>query len=230
MAPFTTVGVAAATTPSIVGTFFSHYLAKRRRKKAVRKNGVEDPNLELAYDEGIQTVKAFLAFSAKNTLEETQVGAQCIVLPDIPMLMWPNCVRRLPVDPSNRDLRQCKQAFTAMYVPAPTWVRKQIVTVPFQGCIDRAETLLEQQLQSYGSISTQRIGGMQWWKVRGRELEGEWIEMKKDYVKRKASSPEEQKDNERVMLYIHGGRLGCELQCKLASLTGVHRRLLLQLT
>ena len=92
-----------------------------------------------------------------------------------------------------------------MYVPSPTWVRKQTVTIPFQGCIDKAELLLEQQLQSYGPLSAQRIGGMQWWKVRGRELEGEWIEMKKDYVKRKASTPEVQKDQERVMLYVHGG-------------------------
>ena len=98
-----------------------------------------------------------------------------------------------------------EQAFTAMSIPAPTWVRKQTVTIPFKGCIDRAETLLEQQLQSYGPLSTQRIGGMQWWKIRGRELEGEWIEMKKDYIKRKASTPEQQRSQERVMLYVHGG-------------------------
>ena len=71
---FGTVSVGIATTPSVIGTFFSHYLNKRSKKKIARKNGVEDPNLELAYDEGIKTIKAFLEFSSKHTLEETQVG------------------------------------------------------------------------------------------------------------------------------------------------------------
>ena len=70
---FGTASVALNTTPSIVTGFFSHYLGKGKRKKSAKKNGVEDPSLELAYDEGLKTIKAFLAFSAKNTLEELQV-------------------------------------------------------------------------------------------------------------------------------------------------------------
>lgn len=93
------------------------------------------------------------------------------------------------------------QSFTAAHVPSPTWVRVSTVKVPHAGCIDKAETLLERQLKSYGQISLERVGGANWWKCRGRELEGEWIEMKKDYVARQAAlKSNDTSRNERVMV------------------------------
>ena len=171
-----TLAVGAATTPTVIGTFLSHYLSRRKwRKKKATKEEDGDPTAEITYDEGIKVIRSFLAFAAKHTLEETQ-------------------------------------QFTATHVPAPSWVKRTVVTVPQDGCIDKAEELLQRQLESYGPVSMERIGGKHWWKVRGRELQGEWIEMKKDYVKRttapapaqaQGGTPEEK--DERVMLYIHGG-------------------------
>lgn len=172
-----TLQVGANTTPTVIGTLFTHYLQKYSRKKKVKKTGVEDPSLDLVYDEGIKVLRAFLEFAARQSLEETQ-------------------------------------AFTALYVPCPPYVRKQLVNIPQEACIDRAEELLEKQLDSYGPESFKRIGGRRWWKVRGRELEGEWIEMKRDYVKRtnwsRSASTADRERHERVLLYIHGGAYFCE--------------------
>ena len=46
----------------------------------------------------------------------------------------------------------------------------------------RAEDLLSEHLASYGPEGQsggglKLIGGDQWWRIRGRELEGEWIEV-----------------------------------------------------
>lgn len=172
-----TLQVGATAAPAVVATFFKHYAQQYGRKKKAKESGIEDPAVDLMYDEGLKVLRAFLEFSAKHTLEETQ-------------------------------------AFTALYVPCPIYVRKRTVSIPHEGCIDRAEEILEKQLDSYGPESFKRIGGRKWWRVRGRELEGEWIEMKRDYVKRKAeassSSDADRHRNERVMLYIHGGAYFCE--------------------
>lgn len=136
-----TPSVAAATTPTVLLSFFSHYISKRKRLKLALANDTEDPAaMELSYDEGVRVIRRFLEFASKHTLEEIQ-------------------------------------SFTAMHVPCPNWVKKEIVTLPYIGCIDRAEAYLERQLESYGPTSVDRVGGLNWWKVRGRELEGEWIEV-----------------------------------------------------
>lgn len=173
-----TLQVGATTTPTIIRTLFTHYLQKHGRKKKVKKTGVEDPSLDLVYDEGIKVLRAFLEFAAKQTLEETQT-------------------------------------FTALYVPCPHYVRKEVVHIPQEGCIDRAEELLEKQLDSYGPESIKRVGGRRWWKIRGKELEGEWIEMKRDYIKRTkwagSASTADRERYERVLLYVHGGAYFCKL-------------------
>lgn len=52
-----------------------------------------------------------------------------------------------------------------------------------QESITRAEDILERHLASYGREGSsgggiKLIGGRKWWTVRGRELEGEWIEVR----------------------------------------------------
>ncbi|GAA5912516.1 uncharacterized protein JCM6883_005928 [Sporobolomyces salmoneus] len=89
------------------------------------------------------------------------------------------------------------QAFTAAHVPTPSWVYKMVVTIPDYN-IDRAAELLRTALEM-DPRTTELVGGRKWWTMRGRDLTGEWIEMKKDRVKRGASPPE------RVLLYLHGG-------------------------
>lgn len=85
-----------------------------------------------------------------------------------------------------------------------------------QDAITRAEDILERHLASYGREGSsgggiKLIGGRKWWTVRGKELEGEWIEvshptglghvadavsgakltrqMQKDYLRRTATRP-----------------------------------------
>ncbi|GAA5957049.1 hypothetical protein JCM3765_005389 [Sporobolomyces pararoseus] len=89
------------------------------------------------------------------------------------------------------------QAFTAAHVPTPTWVYKSVVTVPDYN-IDRAAELLREALEM-DPRSIGLVGGTKWWTMRGRALTGEWLEMKKDRMKRGAAPPE------RVLLYLHGG-------------------------
>lgn len=174
-----TLQVGAATAPTVFRTLFTHFFQKRSRKKEVDKTGVEDPSLDLVYDEGLEVLRTFLEHTAKHTLEETQI-------------------------------------FTALHVPCPYYVRKEVVQIPQDGCVDRAEEILEKQLDSYGPESIKRVGGRKWWKIRGKELEGEWIEMKRDYIKRtkwtgSASTPNDE-GHERVLLYFHGGAYFCKSQ------------------
>ena len=61
------------------------------------------------------------------------------------------------------------------------WVKRDVVSIP-QGTIGRAETILSKHLSTYGPDGEnggglKLIGGDQWWRIRGRELEGEWIEV-----------------------------------------------------
>ncbi|ORY34887.1 Alpha/Beta hydrolase protein [Naematelia encephala] len=79
------------------------------------------------------------------------------------------------------------QAFTAMTVPVPHWVRRKVMTIP-QDTIERAESIMETHLSTYGTDGggLNLIGGKRWWRVRGRELQGEWVEMQKDYLRRTA--------------------------------------------
>jgi hypothetical protein len=56
-----------------------------------------------------------------------------------------------------------------------------VVRVP-QATIGRAEDILSKHLSTYGPDGEnggglKLIGGDQWWRIRGRELEGEWIEV-----------------------------------------------------
>lgn len=90
------------------------------------------------------------------------------------------------------------QAFTAMHIPSPGWVRRRVENIPDQHILQAAEILTAQ----LGPEGIELVGGQKWWQVRGRYLGGEWIEMQKDYKQRIA---ENKPETERVLLYIHGG-------------------------
>ncbi|KIR34533.1 lipase/esterase [Cryptococcus deuterogattii MMRL2647] len=158
MTGFGTPSVAAAATPTVISTFFSHVLAHRRRKNASKKS-LQDggpgggPEDQLTYEEGLHVVKRFLEFASHHGVEEVQ-------------------------------------AFTAMWVPTPRWVKRDVMTIPDEN-IKEAEIILAKHLSTYGPQGAeggglQLVGGDKWWKVRRRTLEGEWIEMQQDYLKRTA--------------------------------------------
>jgi hypothetical protein len=61
------------------------------------------------------------------------------------------------------------------------WVNRKVVAIP-TSTITRAEDILEKHLGTYGPEGktgggVKLVGGSKWWRVRGRELEGEWIEV-----------------------------------------------------
>ncbi|KAK4703020.1 hypothetical protein P7C70_g3202, partial [Phenoliferia sp. Uapishka_3] len=94
------------------------------------------------------------------------------------------------------------QHFTANHVPSPSWVVKQVVTIPNES-IDEAARLLRIQLEQDPN-GIELIGGRKWWTIRGRDLTAEWIEteipchqMKKDVIKRGPAPPE------RILFYVH---------------------------
>jgi hypothetical protein len=62
------------------------------------------------------------------------------------------------------------------------WVHKIIVQIPDE-TIDEAGSILSKHLDSYGEEPGQGlgiVGGDKWWRVRGKALEGEWIEVSVD--------------------------------------------------
>ena len=84
-------------------------------------------------------------------------------------------------------------------MPSPRWVKVEEVTIP-QKCISEAADALISQLGYHG---IDKVGGEKWWQWRRDDtpLKAEWIEMKRDYAKRKSSGDK----GKRVMLYVHGG-------------------------
>ncbi|CED84591.1 Arylacetamide deacetylase [Phaffia rhodozyma] len=211
--------IAAHTTPVVISTFFKHVLRasgtkkrRRPRKGADSQSGEnleasanpdgkprrvgsdgqpgdggegdsrtlesEAPEHELAYDEGLQIVKAFLKTAKSYSVEELQ-------------------------------------SFTAMHVPNPNWIHLSPAIVP-QSSIDHSTEILQSHFkQVYGESGLKEIGGEKWWQIRGKSLEGEWIEMKKDYLNRtvgkvqkvmgQSEGPLDKSQQDRVILYIHGG-------------------------
>lgn len=72
-----TPAVAVATTPTVISTFFSHVLARRKRRSTSKKSlatggpggGPED---ELSYEEGLKVVRRFLDYASHHGVEEVQ--------------------------------------------------------------------------------------------------------------------------------------------------------------
>ncbi|KAK5128356.1 hypothetical protein LTR85_003024 [Meristemomyces frigidus] len=152
--PFNTLSVATAVTPSVIETYFSHYLNRGPLR--------QKPTAHISYHEGLRLIRQFLDYSSKHAVEDLQ-------------------------------------AFTAQWVPAPTWVRIQDSEIAPQ-FLERAAQCLHAQL---GRRGLDKVGGKTWWQWRRPEapLRAEWIEMKKDFNERKRAGTK----CERVILYVHGG-------------------------
>ncbi|QDS72226.1 hypothetical protein FKW77_005509 [Venturia effusa] len=91
------------------------------------------------------------------------------------------------------------QAFTSQRVPVPHWVKCDRFKIP-QDKISEAAGILQKNLGPHG---IDQVGGKEWWQWRRENapLEAEWIEMRSDYLERKANNEK----GRRVLLYIHGG-------------------------
>ncbi|KAM0805450.1 Alpha/Beta hydrolase protein [Usnea florida] len=89
------------------------------------------------------------------------------------------------------------QSFTSQWVPSPRWVKVDEVEIP-QQCLSGAADAVIAQLGHHG---VDKVGGEKWWQWRrdGRVLMAEWIEMRRDFDRRKGEK------GKRVMLYVHGG-------------------------
>ncbi|EPE08976.1 lipase esterase [Ophiostoma piceae UAMH 11346] len=94
------------------------------------------------------------------------------------------------------------QAFMSQWVPAPSWIRLELVTIS-DDHLARAAEILELQL---GPEGIRRVGGRKWWHWRKPKsaLQAEWIEMKSLYAERRRQDPAG-KPARRVMFYVHGG-------------------------
>lgn len=151
---FNTVSVGTAVTPTVIHTYFSHYL---NRVPLHQK-----PTAHISYHEGVNLIRQFLLYASHHTVEDIQ-------------------------------------RFTSQWVPSPRWVKVDEVTIP-QECISRAADAIIAQL---GHRGVNKIGGQEWWQWRreGNILQAEWIEMRRDYNRRKLS----RQNGKRVMLYVHGG-------------------------
>lgn len=91
------------------------------------------------------------------------------------------------------------QTFTSQWVPCPRWVKVDEVSIPQKSISEAADALVAQ----LGHHGVDKVGGKNWWQWRteGSPLNAEWIEMRRDHIKRKATGEK----GKRVMLYAHGG-------------------------
>nr|XP_019009141.1 lipase/esterase [Kwoniella pini CBS 10737]OCF47922.1 lipase/esterase [Kwoniella pini CBS 10737] len=172
---FGTPSVAIATTPTVISTFFSHILASRKRKSQSK-----------------QSLKSGGPGGGPENQLSYEEGLKV--------------VRRFLEFASHHGVEEV-QSFTAMWVPTPHWVRRETVVIPDIN-LRAAENILSKHLSTYGPDGDnggglKLIGGDQWWRVRGRTLEGEWIEVTgSGSIK---DNSEKEVLEERVILYIHGG-------------------------
>ncbi|KEF50949.1 uncharacterized protein A1O9_12988 [Exophiala aquamarina CBS 119918] len=91
------------------------------------------------------------------------------------------------------------QAFTAQWVPSPSWVRTENVIIPSVHMTKAAETIIAH----LGPQGVEQVGGKNWWQWRPKDndLKAEWIEMRAHYNEQKKKGDR----SRRIMLYIHGG-------------------------
>lgn len=89
----------------------------------------------------------------------------------------------------------------SQWVPAPSWIRLENVTISDEH-LAQAAVYLETQL---GPDGLRLVGGKKWWQWRKSKspLQSEWIEMKSNYAERKKKDGG--KPARRVMFYVHGG-------------------------
>ena len=169
MSGFGTLSVAAATTPTVISTFFAHFFARPRRKKSSKRSLDQGgpgggPENQLTYEEGLRVVRRFLEFASRHGLEEVQ-GFTAMAVP------VPRESRTLVLT-TPRSQRSC----------AIDWVKRQTVVIP-DDSIEQAANILADHLGSYGPEGgsgggLKLVGGSRWWRIRGRALEGEWIEVR----------------------------------------------------
>ena len=62
--PFNTLTVGAAVTPSVIETYFSHYLNRGPLR--------QKPTAHISYHEGLKLIRQFLDYSSKHTVEDLQ--------------------------------------------------------------------------------------------------------------------------------------------------------------
>lgn len=62
--PFNTFSVATAVTPSVLETYFTHYL----NRSPLRGK----PTAHISYHEGLRLIRQFLEYSSRHTVEELQ--------------------------------------------------------------------------------------------------------------------------------------------------------------
>lgn len=91
------------------------------------------------------------------------------------------------------------QTFSQQRVPSAHWVRTETVTVPAEHLASAAANIIDQ----LGPKGVSQVGGKEWWQWRGPsgDLQGEWVEMKRDYNELKHANAK----SKRIILYIHGG-------------------------
>lgn len=72
--PFNTFSVATAVTPSVIETYFSHYLNRKPLK--------QKPTAHISYHEGLRLIRQFLDYSSKHSIEDLQsFTAQWVPVP-----------------------------------------------------------------------------------------------------------------------------------------------------
>jgi acetyl esterase/lipase len=108
-------------------------------------------------------------------------------------------IRRFLTHASHHTVEEL-QAFTAMYVPAPAWVRTENVVVPEEYLQRSAEAVVKQL-----GDEIHKVGGEKWWRWRERELHGEWIWVRDRWWGAGEEKNEEERKKAKTMLYMHGG-------------------------
>jgi len=90
------------------------------------------------------------------------------------------------------------QEVTNAWIPHPPSVIVSEVEIP-NGFYPEAARYIQANL---GPVNRHRIGDTWWqWRLPGSVVRAEWVEMKTDYLERRANND----PGNKVMFYIHGG-------------------------
>ncbi|KAI8931495.1 hypothetical protein NX059_011161 [Plenodomus lindquistii] len=100
--PVTTISVGAAVTPTVIQTYFLHYLK--------RKNLHQKPTAHISYHEGLELIRRFLHYASFHTVDELQrFTSQWVPVPH-----WVH-VREVDISPV--QLKRSAQCITAQLGP-----------------------------------------------------------------------------------------------------------------
>lgn len=173
--------VAVSTAPTVVKTFFQHYITQMKKDKEDRRTeGEWERNANPLSQLRKFVINPFLFFYLLIPATDEFMFHEAFAI-----------VKRF-IEIATRDTAESLQRFTNTRVPNPPGATSLRLLIPMTSCNQAAACLIEY----FGEEELKTVvGGSRWWQVRGlKGVQGEWIAMKDDWKRAQRVEEREAED------------------------------------